>query len=95
MTAAEASASLTNPIINSPFEPPVAHFKIGLHGPTGEIVEGRRPSESFIPIPQTRKGRGQAVQEELDFDLTGERREVNTLINDIRREVELWRVHGC
>jgi hypothetical protein len=31
------------------------------------------------------------VQDTLDFDVTGERREQNTLINDIRREVERWR----
>ena len=28
------------------------------------------------------------------FDTTGERREQNSLINDIRRQVELWRVRG-
>ena len=27
----------------------------------------------------------------IDFDLTGERREENSLINDIRARVELWR----
>src|SRR5207248_10181939 len=45
--------------------------------------------ESFIPVPTSRKGQG--VQEALDFDVTGERREENSLINDIRREVERWR----
>lgn len=69
--------------------------KIGPNGPTGVTRPGRRPSESWIPIPATRKGRGatgQAVQEGFDFDLTGERRETNTLINDLRREVERWRL---
>src|SRR4051812_39561274 len=93
LDSAEASSNLSNPIINSPYEPPQAHFEIGPHGPTGEIKPGRRPSESFIPIPVSRKGRGLQphVQEALDFDITGERREQNTLINDIRREVERWR----
>lgn len=54
------------------------------------LVPGRRPSESFIPVPVSRKSRN--VQATLDFDATGERREQNTLINDIRREVERWRV---
>lgn len=85
MTAAE----LSNPILNSPFEPPARHFELGLHGPTGRILDGRRPSESFIPVPATKKNK--SVQESFDFDSTGERREVNTLINDIRREVERWR----
>ena len=30
----------------------------------------------------------------LDFDITGERREQNSLINDIRREVERWRANN-
>ena len=80
---------LTNPIINSPYDPPERHFELGPHGPTGKILEGRRPSESFIPVPVSKKNK--SVQEAFDFDTTGERREVNTLINDIRREVERWR----
>lgn len=83
-----------NPILNSPFDPPQRHFELGLHGPTGVIFDGRRPSESFIPVPVTRKGRRSYVQEQLDFDVTGERREANTLINDMRREVELWRANN-
>jgi type III restriction enzyme len=83
---------LANPILNSPYLPPEAHFELGPSGPTGEVLPGRRPSESFVPIPVQRKGRGKmAEQGQMDFDVTGERREANTLINDIRREVERWR----
>jgi len=86
------STDIANPVINSPYDPPERYFKIGPDGPTGEVVEGRRPSESYIPVPPARKGRkGQPETLQLDFDPTGERREQNTLINDIRREVELWR----
>jgi type III restriction enzyme len=84
-------ADLSNPIINSPFDPPEAHFEIGPNGPTGRLLPGRRPSESYIPIPVSRKGRRGGEQSLLDFDITGERREQNSLINDIRREVERWR----
>jgi type III restriction enzyme len=93
--SAMASEDLVNPVINSPYWPPERYFKIGPEGPTGEVVEGRRPSESYIPVPPAKKGRkdrGQALQ--LDFDVTGERREANSLINDVRREVELWRNRG-
>lgn len=42
-----------------------------------------------------RKGHiGRKGQAALDFDATGERREANSLVNDIRREVELWRGRG-
>jgi type III restriction enzyme len=92
------AASLQEPILNSPYDEPDRHFAIGPHGPTGEVRAGRRASESFIPIPQSRK-RGAAFdsgfrQEAADFDVTGERREENTLINDLRREVERWRHRG-
>lgn len=82
---------LSNPILNSPFDVPDQHFEIGRDGPTGVIIPGRRPSESFVPIRLPKRGQEQA---ELDFDATAERIERNTLINDIRREVELWRARG-
>lgn len=92
------SDALLNPILNGPYEAPEQHFVLGPNGPTGETKPGRRPSESFIPIPQQRKGRGKASapeqQLEIDFDLTGERREANDTINGLRRDVELWRTRG-
>ncbi|MEC3979521.1 DEAD/DEAH box helicase family protein [Amycolatopsis sp. H20-H5] len=88
---------IDNPILNSPYEQPDQHYAIGPKGPTGEIQVGRRPSESFIPIAVTKKrrsGQDDAPQIEFDFDATGERRERNTLINDIRRDVAKWRRDG-
>ena len=89
--------TLSNPILNSPYEAPERHFALGSNGPTGEILPGRRPSESFIPVPVSKK-RGKkdaAEQVSLDlFDVTGERREQNSLINDMRQRVELWRGRG-
>jgi len=95
-TAAVADA-LTNPILNGPYDPPDEHFVLGPDGPTGEIRQGRRPSESFIPIPQERKRRPTAAddtQQAFDFDLTGERREANDTINGLRRDVDLWRARN-
>ena len=50
--------TLSNPILNSPYEAPERHFALGPNGPTGEILPGRRPSESFIPVPVSKKMRG-------------------------------------
>ena len=90
--------NLSNPILNSPYDPPERHFALGPTGPTGEILPGRRLSESFIPTPASKKKRckmGGAEQQALDlFDVTGERREQNSLINDMRQRVELWRARG-
>ena len=91
-----ADGSIATPILNGPYTAPERHFEISPQGGlSGTILSGRRPSESFSPIAVTKKGRkGKATQDALDFDATGERTEVNPLINDIRREVELWRARG-
>ena len=91
---AMTTADIENPILNSPFEVPQQHFELGHHGPTGQILEGRRPSESFIPVPAPKKRRKGGEQIEFDFDTTGERIEKNDLINQIRREIELWRARN-
>ena len=91
----EPEDSLADPVLNGPYDPPSRYFELGNKGPTGVIVDGRRPSESFIPVA-TPKKRGKKVvvdlQETLDFDATHERIESNTLINDLRRAVERWRL---
>ncbi|WP_022881283.1 BPTD_3080 family restriction endonuclease [Gryllotalpicola ginsengisoli] len=96
--SSDAAAALQNPVINSPYDPPTHYFVVGPHGPTGEIKAGRRPSESFIPIPQSKKRGKKAAHDdtlvEIDFDFTGERRQANSLINQLRDDVELWRARG-
>lgn len=87
------TSAIDSPILNSPYEQPDRHYVIGPQGPSGEIRDGRRPSESFIPIAVTKKGKG-GEQATFDFDATGERRERNSLINDIRRDVARWRMSG-
>jgi len=78
-------------------EQPDRHYVIGLHGPTGEIRDGRRLSESFIPIAVTKTGKKRQEDSEqfgIDFDVTGERRQKNDLINRIRLDVDTWRMGG-
>lgn len=51
------TTALDNPILNSPYEVPAEYFEIEPNvGPTGVALPGRRPSESFIPVPAPRKG---------------------------------------
>ncbi len=87
------SESIDNPILNSPYAQPDRYYEVGPKGPTGQVREGRRPSESFIPIAVAKKGTD-AGQSAFDFDATGERRERNSLINDLRRDVAAWRRGG-
>lgn len=42
---------IENPVINSPFVEPKRHFRFSDEGIANEIVEGRRVSSYFIPIP--------------------------------------------
>jgi type III restriction enzyme len=43
-----------SPVRNGPYDPPSCYYEIGPSGRTEQIRDGRRPSESFIPIAPTR-----------------------------------------
>lgn len=95
----EGEDPLASPVINGPYAVPSRHFEVGPTGPTGVVADGRRPSESFIPVAPVRKGRGpkakkQASVGQLELGLTHEQVQRNTLINDLRHDVELWRKSG-
>lgn len=83
---------IENPVINSPFSEPKCHFKFDERGITDEIVERRRQSEYFIPIPKPKSSQ----QFEFDFGegWTGDRLEENRFINNVRERVTLWRRGG-
>ena len=88
-----AQVVIENPILNSPFEEPQRHFKFTDEGISNEIVEGRRVSSYFVPIPRpkTRGGRKQLV---FDTEWTQERIEENKFINQVRERVARWRQDG-
>jgi len=81
---------IENPILNSPFEEPVRHFKFSDEGITNEIVEARRVSSYFIPIAKPKK-KGKVAQLAFDTEWTKDRIEENVFINRIRGRVSLWR----
>ncbi len=81
---------IENPVINSPFEEPQHHFKFTDDGITNEVIDARRVSSYFVPIPQPRK-RGK----QLEFsEWTQDRIEENKFINQIRARVTIWRKGG-
>jgi type III restriction enzyme len=79
---------IENPILNSPFRLPTRHFKFSDDGITDEIIEGRRSSSYFIPIPRPRGGRDQLT---FDTEWTEDRIEENKFINRVRQRVDNWR----
>src|SRR5215472_7409300 len=83
---------IENPILNSPFEEPQAHFRFDEDGITNETVQERRLSSYFVPIPRPKKkGRSQL---EFDTEWTGDRIKENAWINKLRVQVKLWRQGG-
>ena len=84
---------IENPIINSPFEEPMRHFYFGETGITDKIVESRRNSAYFVPIPPSRKKSGKE-QLVLGTEWTKDRQQENKFINDIRNTVAKWRFGG-
>ena len=48
---AMSDAVIENPILNAPFREPARHWASGHTGITNEIVEGRRVSSYFMPMP--------------------------------------------
>ncbi len=87
------SRVIANPIINSPFAEPTRHFRFDDEGITDEIVDGRRISSYFVPIPRAKKKKG-SQQQVFDTEWTQDRIEENRLVNQIRERVALWREGG-
>lgn len=88
-----ADAIIENPVINSPYREPDRHFRFDEDGITSEIVERRRKSSYFTPIPQPKKRKMQN-KGLFDEEWTKEREEENEFINQIRSRVTLWRKQG-
>jgi type III restriction enzyme len=84
---------IANPIINSPFAEPSRHFRFDDEGITDDIVDGRRTSSYFVPIPSAKKKKG-SKQQVFDTEWTQDRIEENRVVNQIRARVALWREGG-
>lgn len=78
--------TIDNPIINSPFEEPRAHFEFSKDGVTNKIIPGRRQSIYFTAIPAPKK---QSTQQ---ISFISEEIQENALINQLRRAVAAWRL---
>ena len=84
-----------NPILNSPYEPPDRHWELDEdRRPTGTIVDARRRSTLITPVPQPRKRGGKQLELELgvaDVSTTTQQYDPMPIINEVRRQVEMWR----
>lgn len=82
---------IENPILNSPYGEPTRHFRFSDEGITNEIVDSRRVSSYFMPIPAAKK---KGKQLAFDTEWTKDRVEENKFINRIRGRVAQWRQGG-
>ena len=85
---------LEQPILNSPYEYPAKHWKLGKDGvPTDEIVPQRRVAEHIVPVPPPRRSNQQSnmqLGETIPSD-EGQEYDLSPIINEIRRRVDAWR----
>jgi type III restriction enzyme len=86
-----ADAVIDNPILNGPYNPPTRHWRFDDTGITDEIVEGRRSSGYFVPVPQARQ---QTAQLAIETEWTLDRLKPNDLVNQLRSRLDLWRRQG-
>ncbi len=85
---------MKSPILNSPYFEPTRHFSADERGLTEEIVDFRRPSSFYIPVPRAR-----TKQYQLDLNLAegafgAELQEENEFINKVRAKIKEWRESG-
>ena len=80
---------IENPILNSPYEEPRRHFRFTEDGITDEVVDARRTSSYFIPIPRPKKKNPKQLS--FDTEWTADRVRENPFINQIRERVAVWR----
>jgi type III restriction enzyme len=84
---------IANPILNLPFAEPTRHFQFSEEGITNVVVEGRRTSAYFVPIPPPKmKNKQQLALPGGDWDK--QRLQENEFINRVRARVALWRKGG-
>ena len=85
---------MNNPIINSPYKEPNRHFKADERGISDEIIEERRPSSFYIPVPRTRKRDRQLELNLADGAFSDEMQKENEFINKVRAKIKTWRDAG-
>lgn len=88
-----------HPILNSPYHYPQRHWELDEQGqPTQAIIESRRRADFITPIPKPKKRKDKPIQSDLLFDMPemrdaeGQQYDATTIINELRQEVDAWRV---
>ena len=84
-----------HPIVNSPYECPRRHWGLDSQGqPTQRVMENRRRAEFITPIPNPKKRKKAAQQNEIVFDegkglsTKKQQYDLTSIINEVRNNVD-------
>jgi len=82
---------MNNPILNSPYKEPNLHFASDDRGLTDQVVESRRPSSFYIPVPRAKTLKKRAEQNLAEGAYGTELQKDNEFINKVRDKINEWR----
>lgn len=85
---------MKNPIINSPYAEPTRHFQADERGISDVILDVRRPSSFYIPVPRARIRERQFEMNIAEGAYGREMQRENEFINKVRAKVKAWREGG-
>ena len=85
---------MKSPILNSPYFEPTRHFNADDRGLTENIVEGRRPSSFYIPVPHAKTRQGKLDLNTSEGATGSELQVENEFINKVRAKIKAWREIG-
>lgn len=85
---------MKSPILNSPYTEPSHYFKADEHGLTEEVVDARRPSSFYIPVPRQKTKQKQLELNTAEGAFGAELQKENEFINKIRAKIKKWRDEG-
>lgn len=86
------------PILNTPYAMPTRHWEMDEEGrPTDRVIESRRRSELISAMPQAKSKKPGSTQSEMELSTKGLEGlgvefNVTEFVNEIRREVDVWRL---
>lgn len=81
-------------ILNSPYNEPARYYASDDRGLTDEILEGRRPSSFYIPVPRAKTKEKQLQLNISDGTFGTELQKENEFINKVRYLISSWRNGG-
>lgn len=84
----------TSPILNSPYTEPNRYFKADERGLTEDVIDARRPSSFYIPVPRQKTKQKQLELNTAEGAFGTELQKENEFINKIRAKIKKWREDG-